>query len=409
MRALIVTPRDPPEPGRDATGTHKRLRMFIGALGRAGVQIEILHFVSETAAAAHRDNLEQLSAVQSAHWGVPLTTTLAARRARRETFWNHYVAGAFSFFEQPQFYPCSGSEQAAAVAGCLARDPDLVLVHRLAGMCPILRSRRGRQRVFLDLDEVEHKLWVRSALAPPRWPGKFLDLGQAPALLVGELAALRRANATLVCSAVDAAYLRRIGGGRKIEVVPNAVELPTIGRPAAAANTLLFIGTYKYQPNFQAAERLIGRIWPLIRARAPAARLLLAGEPPGTPELFARLPEGIEYLGFVDDLDALYARSRVVCCPLAVGGGTRMKLLEAAAYGKPMVATRLGAEGLDFVDGGEILLRDDDAGFADACLRLLADDALGARLGAAARRKVAQSYELSAVQDRIAGILLGGG
>jgi glycosyltransferase involved in cell wall biosynthesis len=86
-----------------------------------------------------------------------------------------------------------------------------------------------------------------------------------------------------------------------------------------------------------------------------------------------------------------------------------MKLLEAAAYGKPMVATRLGAERLDFVDGTEILLRDDEAGFADACLRLLADAALCARLGAAARRKVAQSYELSAVQQRIAGILLGDG
>ena len=92
----------------------------------------------------------------------------------------------------------------------------------------------------------------------------------------------------------------------------------------------------------------------------------------------------------------------MVCCPLSNGGGTRLKLIEAAAYGKAIVSTSVGAEGLSFSDGAEILIRDDDIGIAEACVRLLNDDGLCARLGEAARTKAKSLYDRPVIRDRIA-------
>jgi glycosyltransferase involved in cell wall biosynthesis len=84
------------------------------------------------------------------------------------------------------------------------------------------------------------------------------------------------------------------------------------------------------------------------------------------------------------------------------GGGTRIKLIEAAGYAKPMVSTTIGAEGLTFIDGTEIQIRDDNAGIAKACVRLLKDDLLCAQLGEAARRKAKSTYDIPSIRNRIA-------
>jgi glycosyltransferase involved in cell wall biosynthesis len=114
---------------------------------------------------------------------------------------------------------------------------------------------------------------------------------------------------------------------------------------------------------------------------------------------------GVEFTGFVDDLEGLYQRSRVVCAPILAGGGTRIKIIEAAAYGKAVVATRVGAEGLNMRDGVELLLRDDPGSFADACLQLLNDAVLCERLGRAAYATVVRCYDRANIVSLIQGYL----
>jgi Glycosyltransferase len=167
----------------------------------------------------------------------------------------------------------------------------------------------------------------------------------------------------------------------------------------------MFIGYYGYPPNADAAERLATRILPRIRAAMPEARALIVGKASNFLPSFGRGLPGVEYLGYVDDLAGLYARSRVVCCPLTNGGGTRVKLIEAASYARPMVSTRIGAEGLEFRDGAEIVLADDDEAIAAACLALLRDDARCAALGAAARQRMQACYAAPAVSERLSRIL----
>ena len=125
----------------------------------------------------------------------------------------------------------------------------------------------------------------------------------------------------------------------------------------------------------------------------PEARLIIAGASPEYIRGYhSRLPS-VEFPGFVDDLDSLYRRSRVVCAPILSGGGTRVKIIEAAAHGKPIASTRLGAEGLDLRDGHELLLRDDPESFAQACLHLLKDSTLCERLGRTAFEAANRHYD----------------
>lgn len=400
MKTLIVTTYDPPVPGRDVYGIYQRLGMFVRALGRLSDRIDMLHLVGGSYIAANPD-LGRLSREQSEHMGVDINVLLAPNQRRQETMWNHYGAGMLALHRQPRFHHYGGDDQVQAVESCLRLKPGLILVHRLAGMCPVLRATGVTGRVFFDLDDVEHRVHLRQSLSPPSRPGKLLHVAQVPAMLAAERRAAALAQATFVCSELDRRYLRRCGIRSNVVVVPNAVSMPERGQPLVAEPTLMFLGTFIYEPNRLAAERLINRIWPLVRARAPLARLIMAGAAAERLPSFAAQPDGVEFTGFVDDLTALYARSRVVCCPLTIGGGTRFKLIEAAGHAKPMVASTVGAEGLAFADGAEILLRDDDASFADACLQLLRDDGLCARLGDAARAKAMALYDRERIQDRI--------
>jgi glycosyltransferase involved in cell wall biosynthesis len=182
--------------------------------------------------------------------------------------------------------------------------------------------------------------------------------------------------------------------------VPNAAVLPP-EQPLTQDPTLLFLGTYAYGPNAVGANHLIADIWPLIRSEVPEARLVIAGQHPEHIPAHAGHPPGVVFTGFVDDLHDLYAKTRVVCCPILSGGGTRVKLVEAASFGKPLVSTRLGAEGIKLEPERAIFIRDEPRKFAKACVTLLRDGTRAQAVGAEARRTAADLYNRTAVVQRI--------
>jgi glycosyltransferase involved in cell wall biosynthesis len=114
---------------------------------------------------------------------------------------------------------------------------------------------------------------------------------------------------------------------------------------------------------------------------------------------------GVEFTGFVEGLDDLYRQSRVICAPILSGGGTRVKIIEAAAYGKPIVSTRIGAEGIEMQDGKEIFLRDDPASFAKVCIRLLNDHDMCEKMGTAARSIAIKEYDEMKIRQNIQRII----
>ena len=400
MKALVVSAHAPFVAGQDVTGAMLRFSMFMRALAGVADEIDLVHFVSPTRRDHYPDSAA-LSREQSVRWGVPVTVDLVSVPDCPKTFWSHYGAGVLSINGHPAFHGPADRQAAAAVARHFDRHPDFVSVHRLAAMCAVLRAGVTHPNLVFDLDDIEHRVQLRAATTGAWRPGKLMYLAQVPAIRRGERRAIAAARAVFVCSELDRDYLGRQGLGHNVAVIPNAVPMPARAQGTVAAPTLLFLGTFVYPPNVAAAERLVTRIWPLIRARRPDASLLIAGKWQELLPSFPRAPEGVTYLGFVPDLDALYAGVRAVCCPIDVGGGTRIKLIEAAGYGKPIASTRVGAEGLGFQDGIHALLRDDDQAFAAACCTLLADDDLCARLGAAARAKAEDDYDVGRCEARI--------
>jgi glycosyltransferase involved in cell wall biosynthesis len=397
VRTLVITPFPPPGPS-NVQGTFRRLGMFVGALGEIADEVEMLHFVPPGHPAFAIDP-RRLNEAQSARWGTSVTVTLAAAHPMVRSI-ARLALGLVRGSSHPAYSPFTGRRQAAAFGECLDQRPDVIFVHRLMGMGPLLRMRRPLPPILFDLDDVEHWVKIRAALGTRSWLAKSLRLLQAPAIIAAERRAIRLAARTFVCSETDRNYLQRWGLAGVV-TIPNAVSIPPRPQPVAAEKTIMLIGAYHYKPNFEAAERLITAIWPLVRARVPQAKLIIAGSSPELIPAFRSHPPGVEFTGVVDDLESLYRRSRVVCSPLSNGGGTRVKLIEAAAYAKPMVSTTIGAEGLSFADGSDILIRDDDGGIADACVRLLEDEAWCAALGLAAYRVARAAYDRDAVKRLI--------
>jgi glycosyltransferase involved in cell wall biosynthesis len=401
MKVLFVASYFPEDLERDVYGAFQRMYALMEAAGQAADSMDVLAFpshdctVDDALVARCAEHFGRVAGVPVKPILVPKDApgpgagaTRVGRRMRDAGRRLRAVAAPFAS-EVLEFAQHSGPRHLHAMRDCLARQPDFLFVHRLQAMAPVLQSgASGRLPIFLDLDDIEHWKCVREAALPRDWR---LALDILPTL-AAERAAVRASCRSYVCSEPDAAYMRRICPGSSIEVVPNSVLIPPPSEPAEE-KTLLYLGYHGYGPNAAAAEFLVREIWPRVLRRVPDARLVVAG--PGSERLPSRAEPalGVCFEGFVEDLGSLYRRTRVVCCPVRSGGGTRIKIIEAAAHGRPVVSTRVGAEGLGLQDGSEILLRDVPDLFAEACAELLADRPLCRRIGVAAREAVAHRYE----------------
>lgn len=401
-RVLFVSRQFPQDIEKSVHGVYLRMRLFLDALSELAETIEMLFYVEEgvdASSAATRKAEEDLLRA----WGIRARITLCpiAQSPAVVTFWNHYLKPSTSLFAQATYVGTSGSVQVAVFDTALERHPDAVFVHRLDAMCPALLTQRALPRVFLDLDDIEHVRWLRDVRQPPVWPAKRLYYLQFPALILGERRAVKLARKAFVCSDLDRQYLATRWRLPGIVTIPNAVAMPATHGINPASRSLLFLATYAYGPNIVAAEFLIRKVWPLVREACPDAQLIIAGNKPERIPSFEGHPPGVEFTGFVDDLDQLYGRVRIVCCSILSGGGTRLKILEAAARGKAIVSTRVGAEGLELRDGIEIILRDGPEAFALACAELLADPVRCETLGMAAREVVSRYYDRRQIVIRI--------
>jgi len=213
-----------------------------------------------------------------------------------------------------------------------------------------------------------------------------------------ELQTYRHADGVYLCSAADEQRLLNHIPGARTAVIPNAADVdyyrsrPT--DPPPDGRTVVYFGLLSTVPNVDAVHHFVEDIWPLITAVHPEARCkIIGGHPP--PSLLALAGHQIELTGFVSDLRPHLAAAAAVVVPLRLGGGTRLKIVEAMAMGKAIVSTTLGAEGIEAVAGRDILIEDEPAAFAGAVNRLLAEPDLSARIGQSARQLAVERYAWS--------------
>ena len=188
-------------------------------------------------------------------------------------------------------------------------------------------------------------------------------------------------------------FQERIPNG-KIRVITNGTD-PEYFKPTSdiEESALIFTGGLTWYPNRDAMHYFCERVFPLIKKSTENIRLDIIGRSPSEDLLkYAAADESIKIHGYVDDIRSYVARAAVYIVPIRVGGGTRLKILDAFAAGKAVVSTSIGCEGLHVEDGKNILLADSDQEFADKVLRLLKDKKLRGDLGSNARQLIQDYY-----------------
>lgn len=206
---------------------------------------------------------------------------------------------------------------------------------------------------------------------------------------------LPRFDLAFVASADEAKSLSAWSG--RIAVVPNVApsgNQRVRGGLKTGRKTVLFVGTMGYAPNDDAARWLVTRVWPRLRRASKASlRLVLAGSNPSPALIRLGRRQDVTVTGTVPDIRKFYREADLAVVPIRVGSGTRIKLLEAAARGIPIVSTTLGAEGTTFRHGRDLIIADTAEQFARTCAALLRHPAFARSLAARAVRRVALEYD----------------
>lgn len=208
----------------------------------------------------------------------------------------------------------------------------------------------------------------------------------------------------LAMSASDQEQLRAVVPTASA-IVPNGVDTGAlVASPLPSDPVSLYTGTMAYPPNAEGLGWLLRDIWPRVAEQVDGARLLVVGR--GVPDDLAALAgDDVEFAGWVDAMQPWFDRARTVLVPILSGGGTRLKVLDGLASGRPIVSTTMGAEGIDVRDGEHVRIADEPQAFADATAALLRDGPDAARLGAAGRRLAEDVYDWHTIGTHLADIV----
>ena len=282
MKVLVVSKNFPSDFYTKVHGVYQRLRMFLEGINEIA-SIDMLFYVSPDLH-VHPSFVSHVRRSFLEHWDIEANVFLCPREKLQEEEkimgkLCRHVVGSISLFKQPGYVETSGPQQIQAFEACLHDQPDAIFVDKLQAMCPLLLTQETLPPIFFNLDDIEHIALIRSVSQISRWHKKFWFYSRVPALLFGESRAIRLAEQTFVCSELDRRYLSSYWGSRNVVTVPNAVSIPE-RKPPTLESTILFIGSYTYKPNIEAAEFLIEKIWPKVHKEMPAAQLIIAGANP---------------------------------------------------------------------------------------------------------------------------------
>ena len=251
---------------------------------------------------------------------------------------------------------------------------------------------------------VEAEIWRRHAQNQRNVASRAFFRAQWRRMESYERRACQAFDSVIAVSEDDSQLMRDRYGIERVAAVPTGVDtdfFQSRGSRTVEPRTLVFTGSMDWMPNQDAIRFFMAEIMPLIAKEVTGVRLLVVGRNPGAAltEL-AATRQDVVVTGRVDDVRPFIEQARCYIVPIRIGGGTRLKIFEAMAMGRPVVSTTIGAEGLPVADGTDLVLADTPETFAAAVVRILKDDDLAGRLGAQAAATVRDRFGWDRVADR---------
>ena len=389
LRILLLTPSLPYPP---IWGFGIRVYQLVRELSRRH-QVTLLTYGREgETPAAEAENIAALCAVGAAVHVVPPACPPGGKRA----------AQALSLLS-PRSYQTSALWSSAmqdAVTRLLAGSAfDLIQVEssQMAGF-----EFGGQVPLVLDEHNLEYELLHR-LYQGERAPGRRLyNWAEYVKFRREEQGCWRRADACLLTSRREREILRGLLPDKPAAVVPNGVDIEFY-RPSESPiepDSLVFTGLMSYRPNIDGVVYFVEEVLPRIHQVRPSVSLTVVGAGAGA-EVERLAGPHVRVTGAVPDTREYFMRAAVAVVPLRMGSGTRLKVLEGLAMGKPLVSTSVGCEGIHVKDGEHLLIADDPQALADAVLRALTDAPLAAALGRQGRALVEREYGWTAITAQL--------
>ncbi len=312
--------------------------------------------------------------------------------------------------------------------GLLSKDPFSIVAHRSApltraveqagqaGPFDVVHADTIALTPFVDLGparraptvlthhNVESQLMQRRSEVETRAAARWFLSREAAKLRGYEADVSPRYDVNVFMSEPDRELLAARVPAIRAAVVPNGVDVDYFAADTAGGcePALVYTGGMNMFANRDAVTSFLTEVWPTVAAAVPDVRFYVVGQdPPRELRSLAERDARVVVTGYVDDIRPVVRKAAVYVVPLRVGGGTRLKVLDAMASGKAIVSTTIGCEGLDVVPGEHLLVADAAADFARTTIALLGDRARRVTLGAAARARVEHRYAWPVVGDQL--------
>lgn len=265
---------------------------------------------------------------------------------------------------------------------------------------PVIR--KANAQIVLNLYDLEEGLLQRQADVLPSGFKKWIYSNGAKRMASLEKTLPREADLIWTVSEKERQALLAHEPELPVYLAPGGVDCDAIQPLPPSVDTekeILFVGSLQYLPNVDGAQFMAEDVMPEILKRCPEAVLQVVGRRPDERTLRLHNPPSFNIVGEVDELEPWYRNCRLSIVPLRSGGGTRLKILESMAYGRPVVSTSIGAEGIDVTHGKNILIADTPEELADAVALILNRPEEGRRIAEEGRRLVEERYAWKSIAD----------
>lgn len=264
---------------------------------------------------------------------------------------------------------------------------------------PLIRK-HSNAKVILRAHNVEHLIWQRVSQScgnpMKRWYLKHLSL----TLRAYEVEHMNDYDGVVCITRNDADSFKANGCRKPVEVIPFGVEPEEVTQVEAEPDSLFHIGAMDWLPNQESIRWMLEEVWPVVHREVPRAKLYLAGRK--MPERWMKANiEGVSVVGEVPDAMYFISSKKINVVPLLSGSGIRVKIIEAMSVGKVVVTTTVGAQGIDYTDGVNLLIANTPQEFAGQIKRCLDDEEFCRRVGDAAARLIAEQYNESVLAERL--------